>query len=48
MPSSILHRPSSLLATIRQWASFVRFSHTAFALPFALAAMAVAARANRG
>jgi 4-hydroxybenzoate polyprenyltransferase len=48
MPSSILHRPSSLLATIRQWASFVRFSHTAFALPFALAAMAVAARATRG
>ena len=28
--------------------AFVRFSHTVFALPFALAAMAVAARANRG
>src|SRR6516164_11112201 len=28
--------------------SFVRFSHTLFALPFALAAMAVAARDNRG
>jgi 4-hydroxybenzoate polyprenyltransferase len=26
----------------------VRFSHTIFALPFALAAMLVAARANRG
>src|SRR6516164_11320029 len=28
--------------------SFVRFSHTLFALPFALAAMAVAARDNHG
>src|SRR4029077_10130575 len=33
---------------IRKWAEFVRFSHTVFALPFALAAMAVAARENRG
>jgi 4-hydroxybenzoate polyprenyltransferase len=33
---------------IKKWASFVRFSHTAFALPFALAAMAVAARDHRG
>jgi 4-hydroxybenzoate polyprenyltransferase len=31
-----------------KWASFVKFSHTIFALPFALAAMAVAARDNRG
>ena len=38
----------SMLSTLNKWASFVRFSHTAFALPFALAAMAVAARANRG
>ncbi len=37
-----------MFTTIRKWASFVRFSHTVFALPFALAAMAVAARANRG
>jgi 4-hydroxybenzoate polyprenyltransferase len=37
-----------MFATIHKWASFVRFSHTVFALPFALAAMAVAARANRG
>jgi 4-hydroxybenzoate polyprenyltransferase len=37
-----------MFSTLNQWASFVRFSHTAFALPFALAAMAVAARANRG
>src|ERR1700741_915270 len=28
--------------------SFVKFSHTIFALPFALAAMVVAARENRG
>jgi 4-hydroxybenzoate polyprenyltransferase len=37
-----------MFAAIQKWASFVRFSHTAFALPFALAAMAVAARDNRG
>ena len=33
---------------IRQWADFVKFPHTVFALPFALAAMAVAARDHRG
>jgi len=33
---------------LRKWAGFIRFSHTLFALPFALAAMAVAARENRG
>jgi 4-hydroxybenzoate polyprenyltransferase len=43
-PSSIFNPLSSL----RKWASFVRFSHTVFALPFALAAMLVAARDNRG
>ena len=37
-----------MFSTIRKWGEFVRFSHTAFALPFALAAMAVAARAKRG
>ena len=37
-----------VLATVKKWGSFVRFSHTIFALPFALAAMAVAARENRG
>jgi 4-hydroxybenzoate polyprenyltransferase len=42
------HSPFSPLATLRQWADFVRFPHTAFALPFALAAMAVAAREHRG
>ena len=43
-PSSIIHPLSSL----RKWGAFVRFPHTVFALPFALAAMAVAARDNRG
>lgn len=33
---------------LQKWGSFVKFSHTVFALPFALAAMAVAARENRG
>jgi 4-hydroxybenzoate polyprenyltransferase len=38
----------SMFSLIKKWASFVRFSHTVFALPFALAAMLVAARENRG
>ena len=46
--NSILHPPSSILAGLQKWASFVRFSHTVFALPFALAAMMVAARDHRG
>ncbi len=37
-----------MFSSINKWASFVRFSHTLFALPFALAAMAVAARDHRG
>jgi 4-hydroxybenzoate polyprenyltransferase len=37
-----------MFALLKKWASFVRFPHTVFALPFALAAMAVAARDNRG
>src|SRR6202142_163305 len=37
-----------MFSKIQKWASFVRFSHTVFALPFALAAMLVAARDNRG
>jgi 4-hydroxybenzoate polyprenyltransferase len=37
-----------MLSLIQKWGSFVKFSHTVFALPFALAAMAVAARDNRG
>ena len=34
--------------TLRNWAGFVKLSHTVFALPFALAAMVVAARENHG
>jgi 4-hydroxybenzoate polyprenyltransferase len=37
-----------MFSLINKWASFVRFSHTIFALPFALAAMLVAARNHRG
>ncbi|HVU27935.1 MAG TPA: UbiA-like polyprenyltransferase [Verrucomicrobiae bacterium] len=37
-----------MISVIQKWGSFVRFSHTVFALPFALAAMMVAARENRG
>jgi 4-hydroxybenzoate polyprenyltransferase len=37
-----------MMSVIQKWGSFVRFSHTVFALPFALAAMLVAARDNRG
>src|SRR5690348_6958609 len=37
-----------MFRTIRNWLEFVRFSHTIFALPFALAAMALAARDNHG
>src|ERR1041385_679469 len=37
-----------MFSLLKKWGSFVRFSHTIFALPFALAAMAVAARDNRG
>ena len=43
-PSSIFN----LLSSLKKWGSFVRFPHTVFALPFALAAMMVAARDNRG
>jgi 4-hydroxybenzoate polyprenyltransferase len=42
------HPRLKMFAAIQKWASFVRFSHTVFALPFALAAMAVASRENRG
>ena len=37
-----------MFSIIQKWGSFVRFSHTVFALPFALAAMMVAARNHRG
>lgn len=39
---------SSLLGQIRKWGEFIKFSHTVFALPFALASMAVAARDSHG
>ena len=47
-PSSILGLPCPLWAAARRWAGFVKLSHTVFALPFAVASMAVAARGNRG
>lgn len=37
-----------MISILHKWGSFVRFSHTIFALPFALAAMLVAARDNHG
>jgi 4-hydroxybenzoate polyprenyltransferase len=37
-----------MLTTLQNWGSFLKLSHTIFALPFALAAMVVAARDNRG
>jgi 4-hydroxybenzoate polyprenyltransferase len=37
-----------MFAVLKKWAEFVKFSHTVFALPFALASMAVAARDNFG
>jgi 4-hydroxybenzoate polyprenyltransferase len=37
-----------MFSSVSKWLGFVRFSHTIFALPFALAAMLVAARENRG
>jgi 4-hydroxybenzoate polyprenyltransferase len=37
-----------MFRTIGNWLEFVKFSHTIFALPFALASMALAARDNRG
>lgn len=37
-----------MLSTLLKWAEFIKFSHTVFALPFALAAMLIAARDNNG
>ena len=36
------------LPNLRKWTEFVKISHTVFALPFAMASMAVAARDNNG
>ena len=38
----------SVFSQIRKWAEFVKISHTVFALPFAIASMALAARETRG
>ncbi len=38
----------SIFTTAGKWGDFVKISHTIFALPFALAAMVVAARENQG
>ena len=37
-----------LIRTFLTWCDFIKISHTVFALPFALASMVVAARANHG
>ncbi len=37
-----------MFSTIKKWAEFVKFSHTVFALPFAIASMALAARDTNG
>lgn len=37
-----------MFSVLSRWASFVKLSHTVFALPFALSSMVVAARENRG
>lgn len=39
---------TTLFRSVWQWGSFVKFSHTIFALPFALASMALAARDTQG
>jgi 4-hydroxybenzoate polyprenyltransferase len=36
------------MTNLRKYLDFVRFEHTVFALPFALASMAVTARATHG
>jgi 4-hydroxybenzoate polyprenyltransferase len=38
----------SAFSTLRSWGEFIKFSHTVFALPFALASIAVAARDQNG
>lgn len=55
MPNTMSAAPSSFrsslslpLRQVRKWGEFVKFSHTVFALPFALASMAIAARDTYG
>ncbi len=45
---SALHPLTSLFHPISRFLTFIRFSHTIFALPFALGSMLVAARAHHG
>ncbi len=47
-PPAAFRKLRTMFGTLRKWAEFVKLSHTVFALPFALAAMVVAARENRG
>ena len=47
-PPSSKRRDSRFLSALRRWGGFVKFSHTVFALPFALASTAVAARDQHG
>jgi 4-hydroxybenzoate polyprenyltransferase len=44
----MIEKGPAMLSEIRKWAEFVKISHTIFALPFALAAMVVAARDTHG
>ncbi len=44
----MLRIASAPVAALRRWAGFIKLSHTVFALPFAVASMAVAARGDRG
>jgi 4-hydroxybenzoate polyprenyltransferase len=46
--STEFDRSPRMIRTLKRWGEFVKFSHTVFALPFAIAAMAIAARENRG
>jgi len=46
--SRVPHTASAPIGGLAKYAGFVRFSHTVFALPFALSAMALAARENHG
>jgi 4-hydroxybenzoate polyprenyltransferase len=45
---AVAQRSSLMFSLISKWSAFVKLSHTIFALPFALASMALAARENRG
>src|SRR5688572_8333454 len=48
LQSSMFDVQCSMFTVLYKWASFVKLSHTVFALPFALASMVVAARDQRG